>query len=858
MANNKIIVKRTTTSGRQPNTTGSYATNSQYIGAGELALNMADGILYSSNGSAVIEVGANNTNVNVSGNLIVKGIIANGSIGTAGQVLTSNGSATYWSTSTGSGTVTSVATGNGMTGGTITSTGTVSVVANTGIVANATGVYVNAAYINTIASNSATYANSSVTNTFTVGTATYFVSNGNIGIGNSSPVNPLVISDKTANPTIHLTASNSTYTPVYGITAYGVDPGLIMRKSLGTQASPSAVTADTRLGFIIGSTTADGITFNNTSAINFMAEATANATSQPTYLQFMTTSTDSTSRAERMRISGSGNVGIGNTAPNAKLQVTGTANVSGNVVIGGDLSVVGTSAFGAATIASTTSPVQVSGDISLIGSNKSIHGNLYYAGGWKYGGNGYGWGFREDNAGKLQMLSAGNNTSGAGAAATVSLSDLFTFDLVNNRVGLGNTAPNAKLQVTGTANVSSDVAIGGILTVAANTSSARYILTNTNGVSSVGDTSGWMFTGAGYVYLNQSGYTYSQSRIVARSGISDDVNATLTLYGGTGGYTTVSGSTRSPLFYDSDNTGYYTDPASLSTLNRINFDTTNVAAPTSNNAVGTRLTLYPTGDTGHYSIGIEGNHMWFNAASGYKWYVATTNWATLNSDYFTHTSDIRTPIFYDSDDTGYYVNPNDTSQLKGHTRFGPYAGSTSTGNVTGVEIMNNGGTGDSNAAAISFHCQNSYGVHLHLRPDGYFGAGGWSASSWRWYVYMPNGDMTAAGNVVAYSDIRLKEDITNIVSPLEKIRKLNGVKFKWKNNSIIGHPGEYDYGILAHEVQEVIPEIVTESMHEAPEGDKYKTVAYDKLIPVLIEAMKEQQSQIEALRAEINTLKGVN
>lgn len=59
MANNRIILKRTSTSGRTPNTTGSYATNSQYIDAGELALNMADGILYSSNGSAAITVGAN-------------------------------------------------------------------------------------------------------------------------------------------------------------------------------------------------------------------------------------------------------------------------------------------------------------------------------------------------------------------------------------------------------------------------------------------------------------------------------------------------------------------------------------------------------------------------------------------------------------------------------------------------------------------------------------------------------------------------------------------------------------------------------------------------------------------------------
>lgn len=98
MANNVFQVKRTSTAGRTPNTTGSYATNTQYIGAGEFALNMADQILYTSNGSVVITVGANLVNQNVSNTLTVKAISANGGVGSAGQVLTSNASAVYWDT----------------------------------------------------------------------------------------------------------------------------------------------------------------------------------------------------------------------------------------------------------------------------------------------------------------------------------------------------------------------------------------------------------------------------------------------------------------------------------------------------------------------------------------------------------------------------------------------------------------------------------------------------------------------------------------------------------------------------------------------------------------------------------------
>jgi hypothetical protein len=103
LANNVFQVKRTSTAGRTPNTTGSYATNTQYIGAGEFALNMADQILYTSNGSVVITVGANLVNQNISNTLTVKAISANGGLGTAGQVLTTNASAVYWSTVTGGG-----------------------------------------------------------------------------------------------------------------------------------------------------------------------------------------------------------------------------------------------------------------------------------------------------------------------------------------------------------------------------------------------------------------------------------------------------------------------------------------------------------------------------------------------------------------------------------------------------------------------------------------------------------------------------------------------------------------------------------------------------------------------------------
>ena len=107
MANNKIYIKRTATSGNKPTTA--------QIANGELAVNMTDGILYSTNGSVVFEIGANLTSVSVGNSsnkftanttqasLVGLALSANGGLGSAGQVLTSGGAGAnvYWSTVSG-------------------------------------------------------------------------------------------------------------------------------------------------------------------------------------------------------------------------------------------------------------------------------------------------------------------------------------------------------------------------------------------------------------------------------------------------------------------------------------------------------------------------------------------------------------------------------------------------------------------------------------------------------------------------------------------------------------------------------------------------------------------------------------
>jgi hypothetical protein len=106
------------------------------------------------------------------------------------------------------------------------------------------------------------------------------------------------------------------------------------------------------------------------------------------------------------------------------------------------------------------------------------------------------------------------------------------------------------------------------------------------------------------------------------------------------------------------------------------------------------------------------------------------------------------------------------------------------------------------------------------------------------------GNFTATANVTAYSDERLKENIKIIPNALDKVMQLDGVTFNRISN------GERGTGLLAQQLQKVLPEAVL------ADKEGILSVAYGNTVGLLIEAMKEQQRQIETLRAEITALKG--
>ncbi|MEE9554681.1 MAG: tail fiber domain-containing protein [candidate division Zixibacteria bacterium] len=98
-----------------------------------------------------------------------------------------------------------------------------------------------------------------------------------------------------------------------------------------------------------------------------------------------------------------------------------------------------------------------------------------------------------------------------------------------------------------------------------------------------------------------------------------------------------------------------------------------------------------------------------------------------------------------------------------------------------------------------------------------------------------------------YSSRRWKKNIKTIESPLAKVMSLRGVSYDWKDN------GRNDIGLIAEEVGEVLPELVTYEDN----GIDARSVDYSRLVPLLIEATKEQQKTIEGLQSEIAELKSL-
>ena len=185
-----------------------------------------------------------------------------------------------------------------------------------------------------------------------------------------------------------------------------------------------------------------------------------------------------------------------------------------------------------------------------------------------------------------------------------------------------------------------------------------------------------------------------------------------------------------------------------------------------------------------------------------------------------------------------------TARLNG-TRGG-YSGLMMDGGgdvVTGM-FDGSGNGGDYNASS-------GWHYYYHRSNDCLGISGSTTSSSYSAYV---NGALYATGDIVGSSDERLKTEIKTIPNALDKVLKLRGVTYKWKDTTeggtCVNNITETRMGVIAQEVVDILPEVVT---HDK-ENDRYG-VSYGHLTGVLIEAVKELKQEVNELKKELEEVK---
>lgn len=137
---------------------------------------------------------------------------------------------------------------------------------------------------------------------------------------------------------------------------------------------------------------------------------------------------------------------------------------------------------------------------------------------------------------------------------------------------------------------------------------------------------------------------------------------------------------------------------------------------------------------------------------------------------------------------------------------------------------------------------NGWQYYYHRGNNCFAMTTGTTSGSYRAYV---GGSLYAEGDIVAYSDARLKTDVTTIDNPIDKVTQMRGVYYTKIGEEAKGR----QTGVIAQEMNEVLPEVVT----YASDIDTYG-VSYGNIVGVLIEAIKEQQTQIEDLKNKLDLL----
>jgi hypothetical protein len=201
-------------------------------------------------------------------------------------------------------------------------------------------------------------------------------------------------------------------------------------------------------------------------------------------------------------------------------------------------------------------------------------------------------------------------------------------------------------------------------------------------------------------------------------------------------------------------------------------------------------------------------------------------------------SRIDATIFYDTNDTSYYLNPNSTSSLHSATCWSTWYFRSNTTTAAGSNPPLQAYSDNGSGAIMAFHRGGYYAVNMGLDSDNVLRIGGWSAPANLFQMDM-SGNLTMAANVTAYSDERLKKDWSEL--PEDFVERLAAVK----NGTYTRTDANMrQVGVGAQSLQGLLPEAVLDG--------EYLSVAYGN---AALAACVELAKSVVALRAELNALR---